>query len=94
MATYTYLCEKCEVSKEIKQSIHDPLHTPRCDECGSSKRMVRDYETDIGYSIEGPKTIGSLADRNASKISSDEKNWIERKTFHAFEIPIDEKRCT
>lgn len=79
MATYTYLCEKCEVHTEIQQSIMDPLHAPRCFKCDSSKHMVRDYQVDIGYSIEGIKTIGSYADRNTQKISADEKKWIERK---------------
>ena len=79
MAIYTYFCEKCEVHTEIQQSIMDPLYIPPCTKCKSIKNIERDFQADIGYSIEGIKTIGSYADRNTSKISQDEKKWIERK---------------
>lgn len=79
MATYTFLCEQCNSRTELRQSIHDPLHTPRCNDCDSSKHMIRDFESDIGYSIGPPKTLGSFADKNSTRLSEDEKQAISKK---------------
>lgn len=80
MPIYTYICPDCGpfvlVTSVIKYS---PLMP--CPTCKQS--CCRDFVGDV-TSLQKPfdstpKTVGSLADRNASKLSNDEKHELKKK---------------
>lgn len=85
MPKYTYLCDKdsggCGKTFYIRCSIDSYSATQTCPKCRKRKFTRRYYEEDLPIHIgdSSPKTIGSLADRNTSKLSNDEKEYIHKK---------------
>lgn len=80
MPKYCFSCEECDFSYEETMYMCDIDHfVPLCKECGSNN-VYRDYQAENVSVTEGIKTIGSLADKNADKISTDEKENITSKT--------------
>lgn len=79
MPVYSFICEKCNSKFEVKNSIEHAGVKPKCPDCRSKKHVYRDYQSDNVSVAEGPKTLGSLADRNSSKFSDDQKQFLKDK---------------
>jgi len=75
MPFYDYLCEEsdCNHAFETQHGFYDRLTT--CPECGKES-LTRPFNVPV---VSTPKTLGSLADRNASKMSSSQKTELARK---------------
>lgn len=74
MPVYEYECSNCQHSLEEFQSMSDkPL--VKCPACKKHK-LVRCIGVPMMVRDSAPKTLGSLADRNAAKMSPDEKKKI------------------
>ena len=52
---------------------------PNCPICQHSIAVNRNFNGDIYVFDSSPRTVGGLADRNASRKSSDEKEHLNRK---------------
>ncbi len=79
MPIYSFFCEHCNNGFEVHQSIDKAGIKPKCPNCLSKRQVYRDYLADNISVSEGPKTIGSLADRNGDKHSEDQKEAIRKK---------------
>lgn len=83
MPTYQYECRTqnmgCGHIFDINCSISE-LNSlePRCPECRKKKSVFRDYNVRI-FTFGPDKTLGSLADKNSSRMSSDQKNFLTKK---------------
>lgn len=75
MPIYVYVCESCENSFEISQSIKDdPLvHCDNCDEDALYKSIQP------AFIVGEPTTIGALAERNTKKIGRYELENLRSK---------------
>jgi len=85
MPTYTFNCENCSQTFEIFLSIKEYHSKQRCPACNSSS-VSRDYMMDcscISASVKKSdselKTLGDLANRNRDKMSSDHKQFLEKR---------------
>lgn len=68
---YDYECSNCGDSFEVSQSLSDePLK--KCKKC-KKKTLFRVVTGGLGFSISG-RTLGALADKNASKYSTEYKD--------------------
>ena len=80
MPLYTYACKKCG-SFEVFAQMADSDKKVDCPECG--KQCDRDLITDalsvFGAGISGPVTLGHHADKNADRMSDDEKAALYKK---------------
>lgn len=53
---------------------------PKCPQCNKIDTIARNFAIDNVYvGDEAPKTVGALAERNASRMSEDEMNEIKTK---------------
>ena len=77
MPQYTYKCEKCDLQFDLKCLISQYKSQLLCPICG--KICDRDFSNDSPV-ISNPKTLGSLADKNAGKMSNDHKQHLHLKT--------------
>ena len=50
---------------------------PKCTAC--KKNLYRDYQSENAVVAEEPRTIGSLADKNSSRMSDDHKSYLKEK---------------
>ena len=80
MPTYSFFCESCNHLFEVKNSRDKANVLPKCPACRSKKNVYRDYQADDISVTEGFKTVGSIADQNAGKLSLDEKEHIKKLT--------------
>jgi putative FmdB family regulatory protein len=72
---YIFNCENCESQFEIKATMDSIVGLkPSCPEC-RKKNVYRDYS---GTIVSIPKTLGSLAEKNASKMSEDHKTALTK----------------
>lgn len=74
MPIYSYFCEKCKKGFEVYKHRDKASELEKCPKC--SKISDRDWASDNVYMKDPPKTLGSLADKNADKISNDQKEKI------------------
>lgn len=79
MPFYSYVCEHCHNPFEIRKSFEEAGDIPRCPICKRKRDVYRDWLSDNIHVSEGPKTIGSLADRNGDKYTEDHKQHIRDK---------------
>lgn len=85
MPTYSYYCPDCEEKFELFFYIKDYIEKPICEHCGSKSthRLYADdiltQSTSIRKSDNELKTIGDLAQRNADRMSEDEKAALWKK---------------
>lgn len=84
MPTYGFECyedeDGCGLYFEIECSMDEISNTkPECPECHSIDAVARNFQGDVYVFDSSPKTVGALADRNASKISADEQHEIKTK---------------
>ena len=77
MPTYVFECGDCLSQFEIScpMSVISDLR-PECPCCGLKENVYRDFS---GTIVSVPKTLGSLAEKNASKMSEDYKNYMTAK---------------
>lgn len=80
MPAYDFYCDACKTSFELIQSMKEDLPT-LCPDCGST-----DFHQEFGIGImatviksDNQCTLGTLAERNAKRMSQEEKDEI-RKT--------------
>lgn len=84
MPEYNFICDKdsggCghEYTEYISIADYDDA-VFICSKCKESKFVVRDYS---GIRVQGsvPHTLGSIIDRNTSRMSEDEKQHLSKKT--------------
>ena len=81
MPIYVFKCEECEHEIEVEQSIKKPTpNRKKCPLCKKNK-LSRVLFSPHVYNKPGDDniTVGLLADRNTERLSSDQKESIERK---------------
>lgn len=78
MPEYTFRCEECEHLFIRRMMMGE--YTPRweCPQCGSDN-VNRDYASDGINFIPPQHTLGSLADRNTTRMSDDQKKEMYAK---------------
>ena len=77
MPTYIYYCDNCSQNFEISKPMSLINQQEVCKYCKSSQ-IYRDYNQET-KTINTPKTVGSLADKNDSKFSKDYKQHLSMK---------------
>lgn len=87
MPRYDFTCEECEVTFEVSCSMSEisDLH-PSCPHCNCPEKVYREFGGDI-YVSGGTVTIGSLCDKNTSKMSSDERGHLTHKHTEHRRLP-------
>ncbi len=78
MPAYTFHCGKCSTLFEVLMSIAKYTPKQTCPNC-KSKKVSREYQSDAVTGFVGPKTLGSIAEKNADKLSADQKEHLFRK---------------
>lgn len=74
MPTYVYECRKCEHGFEQYQAMSDkPL--VKCPVC-KKHELFRVIQPLMLGTVSSPRTVGALADKNASKMSQEQKDKI------------------
>ena len=81
MPVYSFTCDNedggCGHNYEIVKSMSEiEGFKPKCPKCKKKKSFQNFGGVNV---IEGPKTLGSLADKNTAKMSADEKHYIYEK---------------
>lgn len=85
MPEYTYYCEKCHHKFSVVCTIRDYTENAECDKCHIKKtyRLYREdlasLNTSVKLSDSEVKTLGHLANRNAEKLSDDQKEHLTKK---------------
>ncbi len=76
MPTYAFICDKCPHRYELDMMMSEiGSYKPKCPLC--KKKARQDYSN---VSVFGPnKTLGSLADKNTSIMSEEQKKHIYDK---------------
>lgn len=93
MPEYIFKCEDCETefsevcSMSEIQTLNVGCPNPDC----YSLNVIRNFKAESKHGFEGPKTLGALADKNSSKISKDEKEYLKKKHFAYLENRSTEK---
>lgn len=77
MPLYSFICNKCETPVEIFMSLQDYNSNQKCPTC--KRKLVRDYQSDNVSGNVANRTLGALAEKNASKLSEDEKIHLHHK---------------
>lgn len=74
MANWTYRCKKCKKDIDIVGLISEYTETVLCPKCGRAapRDLAGDFKK-IKLTIDIPKTLGSLADKQADSYSADQK---------------------
>ena len=81
MPTYVFKCEECDHHLEVEQSIKKPTpNRKKCPECRKNK-LKRVLFAPHVYNKPGDDkiTLGLLADRNAERLTDEQKHHIELK---------------
>ena len=81
MPTYVFECQECEYELEVEQSIKKPTPTrKKCPKCGKNE-LERVLFAPHVYNKPGDDsiTLGLLSDRNADRLSEDQKRVIDEK---------------
>lgn len=86
MPEYSYTCDTdnggCGHCFSVFQTLSQYKLLKRCPNC-SKHKLIRSYEEDCVYSSTKSSTkgmtLGSLADKNTSKLSSDERESLRKK---------------
>lgn len=80
MPTYTYQCPSCG-DFEFRSSMSDYKNKVKCPKCKklSPRNVLSDAESTIVIGDSSPKTVGAMAERNADKLSADEKHHLNKK---------------
>ena len=98
MPEYSYICdtenEGCGHFFSVFQNLSQYKPLKKCPSC-SKHRLIRAYEEDHVYSSTKSSTkgmtLGSLADKNTSRLSADEKESLRKKvlaTYFGFDFKL------
>jgi len=85
MITYVFTCYEedggCGHTFEVEAHMSDVKGLkPRCPECRKIKSVARDFcAEDKSFVDASPTTVAALAERNTSRLSTDEKHHIHKK---------------
>tara|TARA_R110002110_G_scaffold198675_6_gene409154 strand:- start:4174 stop:4533 length:360 start_codon:yes stop_codon:yes gene_type:complete len=84
MPLYVFECYEedggCGRAFEIKTTMDKISSThPSCPSCRKRKSVARNFHTDITVFDAAPKTVGTLAERNVSRLSKDERIAITKE---------------
>jgi len=85
MPIYIFECYQedagCGCTFEIQASMNESTNLkPTCPKCRKRRSVSRNYQLqDVLVNDGSPKTIGALADRNTSRMSTDQKKRIYNK---------------
>lgn len=84
MPTYIFKCYDDEGGCDHTFEITCPMNEiqglkPICPECQSCESVFRDFSGDVYVFDSAPKTVGTLAERNASRMSNDQMQEIKTK---------------
>ncbi len=78
MPLYTFICPKCKKTFDHNCSIKEYSGKAKHEECGTISEQ-REYQN-IGVMVDiGPRTVGSLAEKNMKGKSEDELDALWRK---------------
>ena len=81
MPTYVFKCEECEHELEVEQSISKP--TPNRKKCPGCKKNKLSRVLFCPHVYNKPSddsiSVGLLSDRNADRLSDDQKEAIDKK---------------
>lgn len=76
---YCFECERCNIGFEHRCTMSESHLIPECPGCGRTRYVHRDYQSE-GVHLSPPiKTLGSQAEKNASKMSEDQRQSIKHK---------------
>ena len=81
MPIYVFKCEECDYELEVEQSIKKPTpNRKKCPKCRKNK-LERILFAPHVYNKPGDDniTLGLLSDRNADRLSKDQKEAIDKK---------------
>ena len=81
MPIYVFKCEECDYELEVEQSIKKPTpNRKKCPKCRKNK-LERILFAPHVYNKPGDDniTLGLLSDRNADRLSQDQKEAIDKK---------------
>ena len=94
---YTFLCDTedggCGTSFELSCLLEDyetTINRPQtCPNCRKRKSVHRDLQTDAPIHVgdSSPKTVGSVCDKNSSRMSEDQKIHLTKKHNEYKEAP-------
>lgn len=94
MPLYSFTCVKCSQEIEILQGYHDKRPTKH-KECGG--KLKQNFTVPGAYI--GPQTVGSIAEKNASRMSNDAKeHYLEQsrtktpKGKRSYNVPKPERK--
>ena len=79
MPFYEFKCEKCEHKFELYQQMSSYSVPETCPSCTLPGTVIRLYDGCPSFSNGEPKTLGALADRNASKFTDEQKAILNAK---------------
>ena len=77
MPIYCYKCDQCGHEFEESLPMSECTKILVCDKCGADTR--RNFMAEGAHCFEDIKTIGTLADRNTERKSSDEVDSIRKQ---------------
>jgi hypothetical protein len=76
---YSFLCEHCRNYFEVVMSIATYNSCQSCPSCKKSDKVYRDYQADNVSGNTVNRTLGAWAEKQASKLSEDQKEHLWRK---------------
>jgi putative FmdB family regulatory protein len=82
MSIYVFKCEECDHHLEVEQSIKKLTpNRKKCPECGENKLERLLFAPHV-YNKPGDDsiTLGLLADRNAERLTDEQKHKIDKKS--------------
>lgn len=90
MPTYTYTCPSCG-DFELYSSLQGYKEKVRCPSCTkqSQRNLLVDAMSVIATGL-GAQTLGSIADKNADKLSQDEKDLLNAKHNAYKDVPEEQ----
>ncbi len=97
MPIYIFKCSNCEDNNAITSHFEKSLPMsksatiPKCEYCGTSSGVSRDWMSESPSMFQDIKTLGSLADRNESKYSEDYKADIRKRNNEKMERKVHGK---
>lgn len=91
---YIFFCEKCAYEfSEFVDWNEISNFKPKCNMCKKKKNVVRSFSSERVSGDTGPKTVGMLADKQASQGLKNDSEKAERQGQSSFKVEkIDEVR--
>ncbi len=94
MPSYTYICDKCKIKKELFFTLANYKETIKCTCKATMRRSYQDDFTNLSGSVikadDELKTIGDLANRNRDRMTDDHKSALYEKN-NSYKDEVDKK---